>query len=70
MNYEEIVTAMVEKYNALSYCEKFAVYDTDLRAYALFHIEHEEDADTLKFDGLQIYINEDEYYLKQKLFYF
>ena len=51
----------VEKYNALSYCEKFAVYDTDLRAYALFHIEHEEDADTLKFDGLQIYINEDEY---------
>ena len=51
----------VEKYNALSYCNRLAVYDTDLRAYVLFNIEDTEDGRVLKFNGIKLYINEAEY---------
>jgi hypothetical protein len=47
----------VSKVSGENYCEKLAVYDTDLRAYALFS----KTEDGLIFDGMQLFIAEDQY---------
>lgn len=47
----------VSEVSGVKYCEKLAVYDTDMRAYALFS----KTDDGLTFEGMQLFIAEDQY---------